>query len=544
MRCLPSAQTPSSLLIFLLALVFPVHAEEAFLNRPLSVWIKDLKDPISKVRRGAAFALGKSGSATVLSAVVQVLGDGEAGVREAAAYALGELAADGHGTAVWIKAGPKLLTLLAKDPNPRVRRSAAFAAGCCGTEAVDARPGLLAALTDGEPMVRQNAAWALGQMGREAGPEVLAGLVGVLGDSDAVVRRDAALALGDLGKPAARIAVPALLACAQKETEASVRKVALDSLVKLVAPQNQNLVGELNRFLEGGDDPVARAAALALGKIGGPEAKEAVPILKRVLLDDDASVRELAAGALGNIGPAAAPAVSVLVTALADRSAPVRRNAALALARIGPEAAPAVPALARVLDTGKEPEDVRMYVAEALGKIGQGLDPVVDILLRTLKTDDNQVVRQRLIFALLQVEDRAHSSAIVAALEAIMEEKSRENLLVRYDAARALAMRLHDRTPPRVAEVLLEMLQDKNLRIYFGSDSTLKTGDERSGSKTSVNENRGGDARFLAAEALAEMGKAANRPKVIEALKDAVRSTDEEMQKAAEIALKQIQRAR
>jgi HEAT repeat protein len=521
--------------------VLPADGQDGLLDRPVSFWLRGLKDSRPQVRRGAAFALGKSSSRDALSGLVQALGDPEGNVRDAAAYALGELAADGHSGAVWAAAGQQLLKLLAKDSSPKVRRSAGFAAGSCGTEAAEARAALLAALGDPEPMVRQNAAWALGRLGPDPAAGASAGLARALSDQDPGVRRDAAAALGDLGGPAPLAAVSALLACARQEKEAFVQKVVLDSLVKLAGPQNKDLAAELGRLLKEGDTPAARAAALALGKIGGSDAEVAVPILKRVLQDDDASVRELAAAALANIGQPAAPAVAVLTEALADRSPSVRRNAALALARIGTPSAPAAPALARALGVDNQPDDVRVYLAEALGKIGPAVSPVVDALLRALKEDGNQLVRQRVIYALFHVPDNApRAEAIVTTLESVLHEQGRNQVIVRYDAARALAFRLKDKTPSSAVSVLLEMLQDKGLRLYTGSASTLQTGDERSGSSTAVKENLGGDARYLAAEALAEVGSTANRKDVVDALEKASVSPDAEMQQAAREALDRI----
>ena len=69
-----------------------------------------------------------------------------------------------------------------------------------------------------------------------------------------------------------------------------------------------------------------------LGPDLGPEALKVVLALVAAFKDDDAEVRQLAAGALGAIGPAAVPH---LVAALQDDDAEVREPAAGALGGIG-----------------------------------------------------------------------------------------------------------------------------------------------------------------------------------------------------------------
>jgi HEAT repeat protein len=517
----------------------PVLGQNGFLDKPLSFWQQQLGDTRPQVRRGAVFALGKSGDPEALNQLVGALEDADPGVRDAAAYALGELAFGQHAGAVWARAGSRLQVLLGKDPDRRVRRSAAYAAGSCGAEAADARSSLVTALRDQEAMVRQNAAWALGRLGPEVGDTELTSLAHTLQDQDAVVRRDAAVALGELGRPAARVALPALLGCCRKETESPVRKAALDSLRKLVTTEDKKLAPDLVRLLEQPQREVARAAALALGKIGGREARPAVPILKTALHDEDPAVRELAAGALANIGEAAASAVSNLSEALADSSAAVRCNAALALAHIGSKAETAVRPLARALDL-KEPTEVRLYAAEALGKVGPAIEQVIEDLLRALKEEDDQRVRQRIVFALHQVRSSSPTRAVVAALEAVLEETSPRSSLVRYDAARVLAFWLGGEASPKVLKTLVAMLRDPGLRLYTGSVSVLQAGDEKTVGSTTVKENLAGDARFLAAEALEQIGPKANRPEVIEALEAAAGSQDLNTSRAARAALNRI----
>ena len=80
-----------------------------------------------------------------------------------------------------------------------------------------------------------------------------------------------------------------------------------------------------------------------------PTFAAAVAGLTRQLTGPSPSLRQVAAVALGNIGPAARTAIPTLQKALADSSVEVRRSAAFALGTLGPDAADSVPALRKAL---------------------------------------------------------------------------------------------------------------------------------------------------------------------------------------------------
>jgi HEAT repeat protein len=89
------------------------------------------------------------------------------------------------------------------------------------------------------------------------------------------------------------------------------------------------------------------SATIALGRIGAA----AVPDLVRALGDPDPGVRLRAAEALARIGPDAKEAVPELIRLLSDEREHVetRKAAAWALGQIGPPASGAVPELMRIL---------------------------------------------------------------------------------------------------------------------------------------------------------------------------------------------------
>jgi HEAT repeat protein len=531
-----------------------------FLGKYPNDWIAQLESKSPSARRAAAFALGKLGTATYthrgVAALVGRIGEkeSEADVRDAAAYALGEVGISlrryhKESATAWNAAGDALLQALGKDEDARVRRSAAHGIGGFGKVAAGAREPLRAALRDSSPDVRQNAAWALGQLGTEDGAETLRALAQVFADADAQVRRDAAAAVGEIGRlrdPGGQAvpnpAVGPLLEMLKKEKDATIRNVALDALVNAVTAQDKDAARDLRGLLADKDPEIVRGAALALGNIGGAAADEAVGVLSDALAKGDLLTRLQASAALANIGEGAALAVPELIRTLDDKEADLRRNAAFALSSVGAKAVLAVPALARHLGRGETNADVRKYCAEALEKMnGDDIVPVVPDLLRAVKDDKASEVRQRCIWALARVRD-LEALGIVEPLIAVLDEKEDAQALVRYDAARCLGVRLKGKAPDKAVDVLVQMLHDKRLLVYEGSGADV-TGSSVEGVKGAANVamRLGGDARFLAAEALEQIGTPkAKRQDVIDALIEVGRSPDEKTREAVKKALDAI----
>jgi HEAT repeat protein len=523
-----------------LAAALPALADTYFLDKPVGVWTKDLTEAKPDVRRAAAFALGKCGMAKSVPDLVRALGDPDAGVREAAAYAIGEIAAERKDPDLWPPASQALRKMLREETDPRARRSAACAVGSFGPDAADAAPDLVAAFGHKDARVRQNAAWALGRLKDKAGAAGVDVLAKALADGDAVVRRDAAAALGDVGQPTAAPALRALIRCIGQEKDAAVRPVAVRSLVSLVGPKDKEVAADLRELFNSDDREVRRGAALALASVGGAEAKAALPTLTDALRDDDATARELAAAALAKMGDAAAGAVSALGDALSDSSPAVRRNAALALTGVGSEAHKVFRPLVRALDP-KEPTEVRTFAARALWRARSDISEILPDLLNVLKEDRDQHVRQCVVLSLYFMPSRDFESRGVAKeLEKVMDETIPNGVVVRYDAARVLALKLEDRAPPKAVEVLVTNLYDKRLSVFQGTDTTVKKGNESAKGGTSAKDNFSGDARHMPAEGLAAIAASGKRKDALDALKKAAESDDEVTKKAARDALKQI----
>ena len=114
-----------------------------------------------------------------------------------------------------------------------------------------------------------------------------------------------------------------------------------------------------------------RGALEALGEFG-PEAKNAVSVLVKMLGDAEAGVRDRAAWVLGEIGPEAKEAVPVLEKLLQDESWGVRETTAETLGLIGHGARKALPALREALAKCTMDTDVDeiVTIVKAIWRIG------------------------------------------------------------------------------------------------------------------------------------------------------------------------------
>jgi HEAT repeat protein len=535
----------------------PAHAQKAndFLGKSRRDWLNALANTKAKAedRRAAAFALGKIGAEgdpkPVVKALIARLGDDDAGVRDAAAAGLADVftALGDAASNYWPDAGPVLQKRLEKDDDARVRRSAACALGALGSAASPARDALQTALFDKASGVRQNAAWALGRLGADGGEGAVDALAGLLKDPEPLVRRDAAAALGDIGKPTAKAGAAALLDMLPDEKDGVVRRTALQSLSELAGPEDQKAAGVLVGLLDDPDAETRWKAAFVLTAVGGPSAAKAAPVVREALQSDDPSLQELAAVAAARLGDAAKPLVEdlgKLVTGAKDGTA--RRNAALALARIGPAAKAAVPQLAEALRHKDDPDamantEVRLAAAEALASIKYPAnEAAVPALLDVIRGDPEPLVRQRCVWALFELGDLNHDKAVAVLASVLDETGEGDDKMVRYDAARVLALRLRDKAPDKTVDVLLDMLKNDQLVQFNQTEVKGTVGNEGSAGKTEASANQSGDARFMAARALGWLGKKANRPDVVGALQDGAKAADKRLREEAQGALKMI----
>jgi HEAT repeat protein len=529
---------------FVVVHVSSLHAGRlVFLGKSVDTWRKGLANRDAAQRRSAAFALGRMGveaRETVPELARRVLDDSDAGVRDAAAAAIGHIVRDfkgGDTEQIWKKAGGTLVKALKEDADERVRRSAAYALGTFGPPGVGATEYLMKALKDNKPSVRQNAAWAIGQIG-EGAKEAVGDLCELLSDKDTLVRRDAAGALGTMGKAGEAAGRP-LIDLLKSESDDVVKKTALDSLAHIAGPEQAGAVGDLEPLLKDADPEVCMGAAIVFARVGGEAAKLALPALQKALKDSDPHTQELATAALSNLGAAAKPAMYDLGDVLTNgkNSLLVRRNAALAIAHIGADAAPVVPALVEGLQRS-QPREVRQFSAEALAQMKYPANEKgVPAILESIEKDTDSLVRQKCVWSLFGIDSAEDFRRLGAdkVLEKVLSERGNEMALVRYDAARKLANVFRADTPDAAIDVLLEMIKNMTLKVYNSTDANVEgAGTEASAGRANVKENTGGDARYMAAQAMRWLGeKAKKRDDVVAALRKAAMDSDQKLMEEA-----------
>ena len=224
----------------------------------------------------AADALAKIGDPHAFEALLALVGDPNAGVRQAVVGALNSLGSPSM---------PGRVLPLLSDPDPNVRESAVKVAGYFGypecaelllercrdedervrraaiehlpfLEDERATPALVHALRQETPRVRAAAA---GAMALAEGPEVSASLIEALGDEDSWVRYFAARSLGRL-----RIAesTDALAGLARDDKANHVRIAAVEALGSI---GGETAVAAVAPLLKSDDPDLARVAAEALG---------------------------------------------------------------------------------------------------------------------------------------------------------------------------------------------------------------------------------------------------------------------------------------
>ena len=239
----------------------PADAQEQLHEgRPLAAWTGDLTRGDGTVRRRAALALPAFGAAAVEPLGQAVL----------------------------------------SDVDPEVRLDAVKALGALGKVAEPAVPTLAKAMQDRVNFVRRGAAAALGSVGA-ARPEALDALMHGLVDPDPAVIDNAAHGLLALGAPSVGPLTRAL-----SDPDVGLRQMAVLTLSAGIRfgklrPIGAETVTALIDTLADANSDIRDEAARALADLG-PQAKNALPALRRMASDDPTdSVRLVARRAIDRI---------------------------------------------------------------------------------------------------------------------------------------------------------------------------------------------------------------------------------------------------
>lgn len=201
---------------------------------------------------------------------------------------------------------------------------------------------------------------------RETWPAVLPLIEERFEHGDARLRRLLVGCLGWIG-PKARDAVPLLIRGLNDES-VDVRNASVFAL-RLIGPVAEETVPLLIGLFEQEEVRYNRSAlTAALGFIGKNKPELVVPVLRKLLTDDETMVRINAAEGLGYLASQATTALPGLIQALRDRDHVVRLESAKALGLIGLDATDCIKALQRSAQHD-EAEGVRLAAQEAIERL-------------------------------------------------------------------------------------------------------------------------------------------------------------------------------
>jgi HEAT repeat protein len=313
-------------------------------------------------------------AAPAVEPLTTALADDDPGIRMQAALALGQIGPEAK-TAV-----PALIGVLENEPLTGVRYTAAYALGLIGDK--QAVPALKKASVGKDTLLNTLSIWGIAKLEPEnekAVSKAVDAIVAAMEDKRPEVRQAAAQALWDLKAPHEKVG-PAL-AAALKDDDPEVVAHVLDSLASL----GEKIAPRVSAALE---DPKRRAKGLALVQRMGPQAKQCVQPLVKLLGEktesaadsDELKIQVLMA--LGAIGPDAADAVAPVSESLASKNAQVAGAACYALGRIGPPAAAALPEITKQLES--DSVYTRVSAAWALAAIDEDKAHVAKLVLPLL----------------------------------------------------------------------------------------------------------------------------------------------------------------
>lgn len=332
-----------------------------------------------RARAIGAIEANQSWERTALAELARRDGSDDA-LRAAAVQAIGAFASTGELLAD--------LGDLAHSPSPAIRAALLWAIQLANRSAGDPTAIARQLLADPDPLVRRRAAYVAGNLGLTAlAPQLVACCAP---GEPADIRLAAHVALGELGLPGV---VAEVVAAARREEDPRVLGAATNALVAaapdpaalapLAARARQLLTAAEPRLRESGaeiagllagaipagalaalvddDAPAVRSAAVwALGRLADPASE---PLLLAAFRDDDPAIHERAAAGLLRLGTPAALA-QVIAFVAGDGDPTSRGTLAAAIAIAGAEATELAPA-----------------VDAALGRI-DGDDPAFEPLLR------------------------------------------------------------------------------------------------------------------------------------------------------------------
>ena len=226
--------------------------------------------------------------------------------------------------------------------------------------------------------------------------------------------------LGEMG-PVTPDTVNALKA-AMLFQKGDLQTLARRELVRMGLAAVPALVELLHDAMNRDDSDMEELAAAALGEIG-PPAGDAACFLKYLLGKGSDRVRVAAAVAMDRIGPVEGPDISKLSAMLEDKDPSIRRYALMLIGYMNIDAAAVMPLLIRALDD--ESADIRAHAIGAVGTLGEA-SPAVIAAVRKKLDDEVEAVRDAAAALLKDFESHLRMVDFLSDRENDGEARSRE----------------------------------------------------------------------------------------------------------------------
>lgn len=424
-------------------------------------------------------------------------------------------------------AGAAPLREATQDQAAGLRRAAAMALGDIGAEPDKTVPTLARLLDDAEPTVRTAAADALRKFGAAAQPAADR-LISMLKNDDPAVRRAALAAAQALELPPGAVVdrmAPLLESASPSEVQhilaalADAGQAAVEPLTKAlsnpraaywallvleeIGPEARSVVSQVVPHLQSQDLQVRRAAVSCLAAIG-PDSKTAVPELTKLLSDPEPAIADTAAYALGRIGPSAVKAVDALQSGLKQGGNGFGSSIRVwALASIQPQDAEARKrAVARLVEAVKnENPRVRVAAARALVDIAPDQADTRAALIQLLNDAEPAVVG-----AAQQEFARLGPAAVADLVQALSAPGSRIDVLL---ATLTELGPMAKAAAPQVAKLLSDDRAETRGEALFALASLGADAAAQLGAVVACLADDSEDVRMAAAYALGRMGPAA-----------------------------------
>ncbi len=309
-----------------------------------------------------------------------------------------------------------------------LRQQAALTLGRIGKNGTDAIPLMVQILsTTKNEQERIGLLKALSLYGQYAKPATSIGISIVRDDFATVTERRAAMALLSRIGIANQRAILALNNSLQIQVTkknrlslsdaALLRQTAAEAVAYLGANGN-SAIPILNRLLQDDDEGVRRKAVVALGAIG-KSAEITFPGLLDVMANDDSlAVQDEAMYAIAKIGPKLLPSLKLL---LKEKDVKFRRRIVISICKMGTYAKPMLPHLVKLLQD--QDSEIRINCAESIWLISKKSHLVISASLELLENKNRQI-RKRAAQLLIDLDEEVASA--IPHLKKLQQNKRSE----------------------------------------------------------------------------------------------------------------------